>query len=64
MPKPEPGPTTAPSPSFPLEGRSASLPAKPAKLTYLAYGEQPARSTTVVKDRAPAKVEPIRQVSR
>jgi hypothetical protein len=64
MPKTDPTPTTAPPASVPLEGRSASLQAKPAKLSYLAYGEKPARSTTVAKDRAVAKSEPIKQVSR
>jgi hypothetical protein len=64
MPKTDPAPMNAPPASVPLDGRSASLPAKPAKLSYLAYGEQPARPAAVAKDRAVAKTEPVKQVSR
>jgi hypothetical protein len=41
MPRAEPAPTSTPPATVPLEGRVVSLPAKPAKLTYPAYGEQP-----------------------
>jgi hypothetical protein len=64
MPKSDPAPTAAPPAAVPLEGRSVSLPGKPAKLSYPAYGEPPARTTTVVKDRLTAKAEPIKQGSR
>src|SRR5262249_52734937 len=64
MPKSEPAPTAAPPATVPLEGRSVSLPGKPAKLSYPAYGEPPPRSTAVVKDRLIAKTEPSKPASR
>jgi hypothetical protein len=40
LPRTEAGPTAAPPPTIPLEGRPVSLTTKPAKLTYPAYGER------------------------
>lgn len=43
----EPRPTNTPQPTVPLEGRVVSLPSKPAKYVYPAYGEQPTRTPAV-----------------
>jgi hypothetical protein len=45
MPKTEPRPTTPTQPSVPLEGRVVSLPSKPGKYVYPAYGEQATRTS-------------------
>ncbi|HZT80709.1 MAG TPA: hypothetical protein VFA26_10820 [Gemmataceae bacterium] len=45
MPKADPAPMRSPAPSVPLEGRAVSLPSKPAKYTYQAYGERPGGSS-------------------
>jgi hypothetical protein len=39
MPKADPAPTGTPTTPLPLDGRAVSLPAKPGKLAYPAYGE-------------------------
>jgi hypothetical protein len=51
VPRAGPSPTTTPRPTVPLEGRAVSLPKKPAKLAYPAYGERPSRSTSFAEDR-------------
>jgi hypothetical protein len=45
MPKTEPRPTTPTQPSVPLEGRVVSLPSKPGKYVYPAYGEPVTRTS-------------------
>jgi hypothetical protein len=53
LPGTEPKPATPPQPTVPLEGRVVSLPSKPGKYVYPAYGEQFTRTSapsgTVVK---------------
>jgi hypothetical protein len=53
MPQMQPAPTNGPGTpaTVPSDGRVVSLPAKPAKLTYPAYGENLTRPSVVVKDR-------------
>jgi hypothetical protein len=51
MPREELQPRGAPPSTFTLEGRPVSLPARGAKWTYPAYGEQPKR-VTPVEDRS------------
>lgn len=59
MPKADPGPL-----SVPLEGRAVSLPAKPTKFAYPAYGEQPGKSS-FAEDRATvSKTESTKKASR
>jgi hypothetical protein len=64
MPKTDPAPMAAPPATVPLEGRSVSLPARPAKLSYPAYGEQPIRPTAIVKNPSAARTVPVKQTSR
>src|SRR5262249_48317556 len=53
MPTIDPAPKAAPPGAAPLEGRSVSLPAKPAKLTFPAYGQGEAKPTAVRKRHRP-----------
>jgi hypothetical protein len=62
MPRAEPAPTSAPA-TVPLEGRAVSLPLKPAKPTYPAYGEETTRPTSSARDRV-VKGEPNKKPTR
>jgi hypothetical protein len=63
VPIPKANSEPASAPTVPLEGRSVSLPARPAKVTYPAYGETQ-KQTDFARDRnPPAKPEPVKQVS-